>query len=129
MLSLPYIEEAYVLSVPDVEVRTRVAALIKTKGDCKLALKKLRADLSATLPLYKLPTLLRTLGKDESFPMTDSGRLRIRDALRLYFPQTADERIEDLPAEVEAWDITKEVSDAPARPWDWAGLPLELIPR
>ncbi|KAL4884600.1 hypothetical protein BJY04DRAFT_215061 [Aspergillus karnatakaensis] len=129
ILSLPYIDEAYVLSVPDVEVRTRVAALIKTKGNCNLSLHKLRSDLSARLPLYKLPTLLRTLGKNEYFPMTDSGRLRIRDAVKLYFPQTVHERIEDLPAQVEVWDITKEVSDSPARPWDWAGLPLELIPR
>lgn len=130
ILSLPYIEEAYVLSVPDIQVRTRAAALIKLKGTSKkLALHKLRTDLSATLPLYKLPTLLRVLDEYEQFPMTESGRLRIKDALRMYFPQTVNERVEDLPAEVEVWDITKEVSDKPLRPWDWSGLPLELIPR
>lgn len=47
----------------------------------------------------------------------------------MYFPQTVNERIEDLPPQVEVWDITKEVSDKPLRPWDWSGLPLELIPR
>lgn len=130
ILSLPYIEEAYVLSVPDIQVRTRAAALIRLKGPSKkLPLHKLRSDLSATMPLYKLPTLMRVLDEHERFPMTESGRLQIKEALRMYFPQTVNERIEDLPPQVEVWDITKEVSDKPLRPWDWSGLPLELIPR
>lgn len=131
ILSLPYIEDAYVLSIPDAEIRSRVGALLKVKGGEKqkssISLHKIRTDLAVNLATYKLPTVLRILTDDEQFPMTTSNRLKIQDALKIYFPQTANESVKDFPVEVEVCDFTQEVLDRPARQWEWSGMPSDLV--
>lgn len=118
------------LSIPDSEIRSRVGVLLKlktAKGQRKtISLRQLRADLSETLVMYKLPTVLRILTEEEQFPMTASNRLKIQDALKLYFPQSANESIKDLPAEVEVCDYTEGISDKPARQWEWSGMPTDI---
>ncbi|KAJ5578641.1 NRPS-like protein biosynthetic cluster [Penicillium hispanicum] len=131
IISLPYIEDAYVLSIPDAEIRSRVGALLKVKGDEKqrssISLHKLRTDLAVNLATYKLPTVLRILTDDEQLPMTASNRLKIPDALKLYFPQTVNERVQDLPVQVEVCDFTEGACDRPARQWEWSGMPTDLV--
>lgn len=125
---LPYVAEAYVLGVPDAEAGYRAAALIrpreKTDGQALLTLHQLRGDLYRSLQAYKLPTLLRLLQPHEPSPLTSHGKPDYRQALAIYFPQSADNRVQDLPPDVEVWEDTIGAAAKPRRAWDGAGLSL-----
>lgn len=123
---LPYVAEAYVLGVPDAETGYRAAALIRprenTDDQALLALHQLRADLYQTLQAYKLPTLLRLLQPHEPSPLTPHGKPDYKQALAIYFPQSADNRVEDLPPEIEVWEDTTGAAGEQRRAWDGGGL-------
>ncbi|PLB53873.1 acetyl-CoA synthetase-like protein [Aspergillus steynii IBT 23096] len=119
---LPYVDEAHILAVPDSEAQTRVGALIRLKsGFENLALEALRKNLSSNLPMYKLPTLLYVLQDHEQVPKTVSGKLCIKDALRVFFACSASHWTTELPEKVEKWDIST-LKKERQRAWDWSGL-------
>ncbi|KAE8141864.1 hypothetical protein BDV38DRAFT_278647 [Aspergillus pseudotamarii] len=93
LMDLPYISEAYVLIVPDVEAGGLVAALVRPckysldRKECSdITLRRIRKDLAAAnLVAYKLPPLLRVLRDEEQVPQTTSGKILKKEALRKYF--------------------------------------------
>ncbi|GFF36871.1 hypothetical protein IFM51744_03272 [Aspergillus udagawae] len=137
LLELPYISEAYILSVPDLQNGARVAALIRlrvpkpshgalewTEEQPKVDLRTIRSDLVDKLSKYKLPTALRILQDGETVPETRTGKPIRKQAVERYFPVSEDFA---LPAAVEVWDLTSPEQDRPARAWDWAGLQKQAI--
>lgn len=137
-MELPYISEAYVLPVRDVEIYHHVAALVRFQPPAvnsalngstpqspkELTLQALRADLSAMqVARYKLPTLLRVLDEGEEVPRTNSEKIKRDDVVNMYFPQSDDWKVEDLPEKVQVWDLQKDESEPKVvRSWDWSGL-------
>ncbi|GIK06541.1 putative NRPS-like protein biosynthetic cluster [Aspergillus viridinutans] len=137
LLELPYISEAYILSVPDLQDGARVAALVRlrvqqtshgalewTEEKHKVDLRTIRSDLADKLSKYKLPTALRILQDGETVPETRTGKPIRKQAVERYFPVSEDFA---LPAAVEVWDFTSPEEDRPARAWDWAGLQKQAI--
>lgn len=120
-MELPFISEACIVSIPDKDASTRVAALVRfhqafSSGN----LLTVRKHLSDHLLHYKLPTALRVLRKGEAIPLTVSGKIIRRRVVELYFPLTGAGH---LPADVELWDIHDEQKKhGPRKAWDWAGL-------
>ena len=107
LMALPYIAEAYVVGVPDVECMNRTAVLVRVKGVLQQppSLEVLRKDLAAKLPEYKLPTLCRILEAGDVLPKTHSGKTDLRKASSEFFPQSVEGDLKDLPARVEVWNI------------------------
>ncbi|KAF7175183.1 hypothetical protein CNMCM7691_006587 [Aspergillus felis] len=137
LLELPYISEAYILSVPDLQNGTRVAALVRlrvpktthdapesTEEEAKVDLRTIRSDLLDKPSMYKLPTLLRILQDGEAVPETRTGKPVRKQAVERYFPVSEDF---SLPADVEVWDLTKPEQERPVRAWDWAALQNQAI--
>lgn len=121
LMELPFISEACIVSIPDKDASTRVAALVRFRHDFSGGnLVTVREHLSDKLLHYKLPTALRVLRKGEEIPLTVSGKVIRRRVVEQYFPLTG---CCQLPADVELWDIHDEQKkDGPRRAWDWAGL-------
>ncbi|KAB8233021.1 class I adenylate-forming enzyme family protein [Aspergillus alliaceus] len=105
LMALPYITEAYVVGVSDAEVMNRTAVLVRVKEGKTLSLHSLRADLTGKLAEHKLPTLLRKLDVKEEVPKTHSGKFDARKAPSVFFPQSVEGNIRDLPQEVEVWNL------------------------
>jgi malonyl-CoA/methylmalonyl-CoA synthetase len=108
LLDLPYITEACVVGVPDNDTRHHCAAIVRVQrpDDYKLQainLALIRSDLEAKLAHFMLPTLLRILGDDESLPVTISGKVVRREALRQFFGVTEGISETRLPCNVERW--------------------------
>lgn len=120
-MELPFISEACIVSIPDKEASTRVAALIRFHQDFSSGnLITVRKHLSEKLLHYKLPTALRVLRNGEEIPLTVSGKVIRKKVAETYFPLT---EYCQLPADVEIWDIRGEQkNDGSQRAWDWAGL-------
>ncbi|MCJ1348491.1 hypothetical protein MMC31_006723, partial [Peltigera leucophlebia] len=75
LMELPFISEACIVSIPDKEASTRVAALVRFHQDFPSGnLVTVRKDLSEKLSHYKLPTALRVLRNGEEIPLTVSGK-------------------------------------------------------
>lgn len=84
LLSLPYISEAMVVGVADLEFGQRVAALTNLRGDQntyssgsggrQLTIDNLRKGLRSRLAGYKMPTILRIL--DGELPKGQSGKVQ-----------------------------------------------------
>lgn len=121
LMELPFISEACIVSIPDKDASTRVAALVRFRHDFSGGnLVTVREHLSDKLLHYKLPTALRVLRKGEEIPLTVSGKVIRRRVVEQYFPLTG---CCQLPADVKLWDIHDEQKkDGPRRAWDWAGL-------
>ncbi|KAI0132399.1 acyl-CoA synthetases/AMP-acid ligases II [Xylariales sp. AK1849] len=121
LLELPFISEACVVSVPDRDASTRVAAIVRfTDGFRSGSLTMVREQLSRCLLQYKLPTALRVLKDGEELPLTVSGKVMRRRVMDTFFPVSANC---ELPADVEIWDIhDKKINGGPRKAWDWAGL-------
>ncbi|OJD33681.1 amp-binding enzyme [Diplodia corticola] len=121
LLELPFISQACIVSVPDGDASTRVAALVRFNGDgLSQGLAELREELSATLAQYKLPTALRVLQPSEKFPVTFTGKVLRKKVVEQYFPTMGTY---ELPRDVELWDLrSKGQQGAPHKAWDWAGL-------
>ncbi|KAL8789899.1 MAG: hypothetical protein Q9195_006609 [Heterodermia aff. obscurata] len=118
-MELPSITEACIVSIPDKDATTRVAALVRLHQDfLDTNLATVRKQLSEKLLYYKLPTALRLLRAGEEIPLTVSGKVIRRKVVELYFPLT---EYCELPAEVEVWDIRNEQTML-RKAWDWAGL-------
>ncbi|KAF3491791.1 uncharacterized protein GIQ15_01308 [Arthroderma uncinatum] len=130
---LPYISEAAVIAVPDIEILHRVGVIARLKsgttsdgtdqdGQPVNMLYKIRRDLTEMkVEQYKLPTLLRVLKDDEIIPRTTTDKVIRKKVLEIFFPQSADCRVEDLPKEVLAWDIKNDKKAGSTGLWDWAG--------
>lgn len=119
LAELPFVSEVCIVSIPDKDASTRVAALVRFQPDFAgdHTLSTIREALSDKLAQYKLPTALRVLGDDERIPATVIGKVMRRKVVEQYFPVTSNY---ELPAGVEACDIHQKPRQA--RAWDWAGL-------
>ncbi|KAK2743071.1 hypothetical protein FQN57_005027 [Myotisia sp. PD_48] len=129
LMELPYIEEAYVVPVPDPSIiGEHVAALIrlkKTKIDVKqnpATLQNIRRDLTLDRGVRtgSLPTMLRVLREDERIPRTDAGKPLRKQIAKLFFPGISEMKLMSIP-EVEVWDFTKNGART-EKPWDWAAM-------
>lgn len=124
LMELPYVSEAHVLPVLDYEAQGLAAALIRLRKSTlcqeehsKIDLGKIREDLSSTLELYKLPTLLRILRDGEELPRTESEKVLKSKALEKYF-HLSGYRPRDYSVEgVECWSTLVDTS-LYKRPWD-----------
>ncbi|GIJ92442.1 hypothetical protein Asppvi_011424 [Aspergillus pseudoviridinutans] len=105
LMALPYVMEAYVLGIPDAEVMNRTAVLLRVKEGKCLTLQALRTEMAGRLAKHKLPTLLRKLDASEGVPKTHSGKFDMRKARSVFFPQSVEGDISDLPPEVEVWKL------------------------
>ena len=99
LLALPYLGEAMVVGVPDMEFGQRVGAVVSLRDDVmaqefykdngrdpdNLKLDDLRADVRDRLAGYKLPTLLRVI-KGE-LPKSGTGKVVKKTLGPQYFPQ------------------------------------------
>ncbi|GFG23860.1 hypothetical protein IFM61606_03753 [Aspergillus udagawae] len=105
LMALPYVMEAYVLGIPDAEVMNRTAVLLRVKEGKCLTLQALRTEMAGRLADHKLPTLLRKLDGSEGVPKTHSGKFDRRKIRSVFFPQSVEGDISDLPPEVEVWKL------------------------
>ena len=119
LLALPYIGEAMVVGVPDLEFGQRVGAVISLRDDEvaqefyreahrhqeQLSIDDLRADVRSRLAGYKLPTLLRII-KGE-LPKSGTGKVVKKTLGPQYFPPNyVDSR------EVQVWKSTANATKA-----------------
>lgn len=75
ILELPYIKEAMVVGLEDEEYGQRVgAAIVLNTDETRLSLEKLRTGLRASLPGYKLPTVLRVV--EGELPKGETGKVQ-----------------------------------------------------
>lgn len=120
-MELPFVYEACIVSIPDKDSSTRVAALVRFHQDFSTGnLVTVRKYLSEKLLHYKLPTALRVLKNGEEIPLTISGKIMRKRVVEQYFPITG---YCQLPADVELWNIhDDQKSSGPRKAWDWAGL-------
>jgi malonyl-CoA/methylmalonyl-CoA synthetase len=117
LVELEYVSEACIVSIPDKDASTRIAAVIRFQPGCYKDLSTVREALSDKLSQYKLPTAMRVLQPDEEIPATVIGKVIRRKVVQRYFPSTGSY---ELPPGVETWDINQKSSQP--KPWDWAGL-------
>ncbi|EPS25150.1 hypothetical protein PDE_00081 [Penicillium oxalicum 114-2] len=122
LTSLPYIAEGYILPVPDETHGQLVGALARLRpgphlDGPQLTLKRLRADLSPSIPLYKQPTLLRVI-VDEEIPVSGQGKLARNKAIDMYLGPSAD------PTHLQKWDLGLEMRLPGKKAWDWGGITL-----
>ncbi|KAF7585837.1 hypothetical protein BBP40_010035 [Aspergillus hancockii] len=115
---LPFVVEACIVSIPDKDAATRVAAVARFQlGFVEGNLQTIRDALSHKLSQYKLPTALRVLGEGEEIPKTIIGKVMRRKVVQQYFTLTEHY---GFPADVETYDINQKLDQVKA--WDWAGL-------
>ncbi|KAJ5915313.1 hypothetical protein N7454_011067 [Penicillium verhagenii] len=109
LLALPCISEAYVVPILDVFAGgSQVAAVVRSRKDhvtndtaaSSLSLQALRAELSSSLPDFKLPTLLRILTDGEDIPRSQAGKPAPRDIATTFFPQPV-EGVLEVPDDVQ----------------------------
>ena len=110
LLALPYIGEALVVGVPDLEFGQRVGAVVSLRNDevaqdfyrenkrdpKNLTLDDLRADVRTRLAGYKLPTLMRII--EGELPKSGTGKVVKKTLGPQYFPT---DYVED--KEVQVW--------------------------
>jgi malonyl-CoA/methylmalonyl-CoA synthetase len=110
LLALPYIGEAMVVGVPDLEFGQRVGAVVSLRDDDiaqqfyrdnhrspeRLDLDDLRADARHRLAGYKLPTLLRVIKTE--LPKSGTGKVVKKILGPQYFPANYPE-----DSEVQTW--------------------------
>ncbi|KAE8382716.1 acetyl-CoA synthetase-like protein [Aspergillus bertholletiae] len=121
---LPYLSEAHVLPVTDPKTGSRVAALVRCRNGQKsnLTLHSLREDLSPYLSLVQLPTVLRVLVDGEEVPRTVSNKVIRRETKQIFFPQTADPSLSELPTQVQWCDFKLDTDLRPQKMWDSGGV-------
>ncbi|MBN2177326.1 MAG: AMP-binding protein [Demequinaceae bacterium] len=78
LLTLPGIEQAVVVGVPDSEWGERVVALVV--GSAVPTIERVRGDLLKTLPRFALPREIRPVG---ALPLLESGKIDRKAARRL----------------------------------------------
>ncbi|KAM3497560.1 hypothetical protein MY10362_009093 [Beauveria mimosiformis] len=128
--ALPFIQEAYILSVPYPNYGSLVAALVRFKrqevGSADTftpSLRFLRASLATELSAYKLPTLLRVLQEDEELPRTASNKVSKPEAVKKYF-QFTDNR--GFAIAVEMWQFDEIDPVAQAMSMNCGAPPITL---
>lgn len=82
--AIPYIEQAYVVSVEDEKVGRRVGIIGRFAGP--VTLQGLRDDLASHVPPFMLPTAFRALSDNEKIPLAHSGKVSKMDVLKQFFP-------------------------------------------
>lgn len=137
LLGLPYVSEAMVVGVADVEFGQRVAAVVslrlghspdpaRTDGPVaaddaaggRLSLRRVRIDLRGRLAGYKMPTLLRVVCGE--LPKTASGKVLKKILGPRYFPAGYEG-----DSEVQVW---RHLGDAKATgPDDGRGEELTVL--
>lgn len=121
LLTLPYVTEGYVMPVEDPTCDTRVAALVRIDDKtANVDLERIRIDLSADLPAYQLPTILRILKDDETVPRTWSEKTAMKKAIQLFFPQDAQQHL--VGPDIEVMDISRFMSSKTQTMWDLSGM-------
>ncbi|KAE8151526.1 hypothetical protein BDV25DRAFT_128695 [Aspergillus avenaceus] len=124
----PLISQAVVVGVNDCSVGQRVAALAivddTSLGDRRVQLPALRRWLAIErrMNAYKLPTLLRLIGKQHELPSTPSGKVlkpKIRD---LFFSSEALGR-----GLIQLYDLDAREGEIGNRPFDWAGIQAKAV--
>ncbi|KAE8421001.1 hypothetical protein BDV36DRAFT_292677 [Aspergillus pseudocaelatus] len=129
LMDLPYISEAYVITVPDAEAGGLVATLVRPckpnidgKQYSDITLRRIRKDLAAAnLVAYKLPPLLRVLRDEEQVPRTTSGKTLKKEALRKYF-HISGSMPEDYAVEGVEYCGNQIEESASTRVFDWGFL-------
>ncbi|CAG8398981.1 unnamed protein product [Penicillium salamii] len=118
---LPYIGEAYVLCIPDLQYGQRVGCLVRCRNKTldldspEISLERLRGDLSDALSVYKLPSILRVLEADAKLPTSPQGKLARSQTIKIYF-------LDDTQSScLEVWPLdAKDLR--PKKAWDWGGV-------
>lgn len=124
LTNLPYVAEACIVRMPDYDAKELVGAILRinslANGDT-IDLARIRADLSRTLAVYKLPVLVRYLAEVEELPRTHSEKVIKKGLLQKFFGIDAlithdysFTGTEYLPS--KGVDAAGEV-----QPWDWSG--------
>lgn len=89
LLELPYVDEGYILPVPDDKHVNQVAALVRFRGETQdnkdPTLDTLRKDLSRMMPPSHLPTLLRVLPDGYEVQRTWTGKVAVGQTIQKYF--------------------------------------------
>ncbi|KAJ5907795.1 hypothetical protein N7495_000477 [Penicillium taxi] len=118
---LPYIGEAYVLCIPDLQYGQRVGCLVRRRNkpadmdSQEISLGQLRRDLSDALSVYKLPSILRVLEPHAKLPTSPQGKLARSQAIKMYF-------LDDMQSScMEVWPLDAE-DLKPKKAWDWGGV-------
>ncbi|CAG8932827.1 unnamed protein product [Penicillium salamii] len=118
---LPYIGEAYVLCIPDLQYGQRVGCLVRCRNKTsdldsrEISLERLRGDLSDALSVYKLPSILRVLEADAKLPTSPQGKLARSQTIKMYF-------LDDTQSScLEVWPLDAE-DLRPKKAWDWGGV-------
>ncbi|KJZ76351.1 hypothetical protein HIM_04080 [Hirsutella minnesotensis 3608] len=126
--SLPYVAEGHVLLVPDYEERAVCGAVVRLKQGTllprELTLARLHEDLSATVPTYMRPYLLRVLSHNEEIPYTASQKPNKPVILDRFFG-VKDFWPSDAPTPgVQVWHMRLSIHSEPTAknhmPWDFA---------
>ncbi|KHN97578.1 AMP-dependent synthetase/ligase [Metarhizium album ARSEF 1941] len=121
LLALPYVAEGYIMPVADPQCDTRVAALVRPRGrHGKIDLGTVRGHLSRHLPAYQLPTVLRVLRADEAVPRTWSDKTAMRQAVEMFFPRDAEERL--CGEATEVMDVSGFMKMETEKLWDLSGM-------
>ena len=92
MLSLPYIQDAYVVPIAQSDSNEKkVAAVIRPTEDASLnvhiTIDRLRADLQRLgLEAYQIPAIIRITVPDTPLPVGTGGKKGKAQAIKQYFP-------------------------------------------
>jgi malonyl-CoA/methylmalonyl-CoA synthetase len=109
------------MPIQDPQCDSRVAVLVRTNDKAnKVDLGKIRSDLSVQLPAYRLPTVLHVLRDDEIVPRTWSDKMAMAKAIKLSFPQDAEQNL--VGTDVEIMDIGNFMKAKTQRMWDLSGM-------
>ncbi|THC96586.1 hypothetical protein EYZ11_003926 [Aspergillus tanneri] len=109
------------MPVPDLECTYRVAALVRFRhGYDRVNLHTLREHMSAYLPIYQLPTLLRVLEEQNAVPRALSTKISLKKAVAQYFRQ--DEERNCIDDEVEVLDLVHSMEMETPKAWALSSL-------
>lgn len=128
LMSLAYVSEACVLSVPHQGASELCGAVVGVYrgivGADEVTLPRLRADLDGRLAPYMLPTVLRVLDAGEDLPRTASGKPIKARVLRECLGVRDWFVTDDVPQGVQYWgsDAVPDMAEADMKPWDMGGL-------
>jgi malonyl-CoA/methylmalonyl-CoA synthetase len=124
LFRLEYVFEAFVVAVVDPAVVSRVAVLIRARNpQMQLDLETLREDLSAHVPAFMLPSIIRVLREGEEVPRTASGKVNRAKLAESFFPRSVESSMRGMYENVEIGPATIDwKSRGPRKMWDTGGV-------
>ncbi|KAF1821336.1 acetyl-CoA synthetase-like protein [Dissoconium aciculare CBS 342.82] len=124
LFRLEYVFEAFVVAVADPAVVSRVAVLIRARNpQMQLDLETLREDLSAHVPAFMLPSIIRVLREGEEVPRTASGKVNRAKLAESFFPRSVESSMRGMYENVEIGPATIDwKSRGPRKMWDTGGV-------